>query len=79
VHSLAREAEPPLEDVVVWEELEREVVRRRDVLRVAGERRPPERSAPLAKERADVLGNEPRNLERVLDAGLQRLASNVFP
>src|SRR5207247_4044569 len=48
-----------------------------NVLPVAGEPHPAERPAALAELRPDVLRHEPRNAERVLDAGLHRLGADV--
>ena len=50
------------------EHLEREVVGRVDVGRISGERGPAERTLALAEERTDVLGHEPGDVERVVDA-----------
>ena len=77
VDALLREGDPPAQVLVVREQLEHEGVRARDVLRIAGERDPPERTFPLAEQRADVLGDEAGNLERVLDAGVERDGAEV--
>ena len=42
-----------------------------------GERGPPEGPLPLAEQRADVRRHETRDLERVVDARVQRLAAQV--
>ena len=60
--------DPPPEPLVVREQLEHRAVGRGDVGRVAGERHPPERSLPLAEQRADVGRDEARVVERALEA-----------
>ena len=63
---------------VVGEHLERELVGRGDVGRIARERRPAERPLALAEERPDVLGHEAGNLEGVGDAGLARACARML-
>src|SRR5262245_23559507 len=74
---LARQPDPSAERLVAGEHLQREIVGRVDVGRLARQRGPTERTFALAKERADELGHEPWNLERVGDACLLRLRANV--
>ena len=57
---LGRELEPALEQRVVREELAERRVDRRDVGRVARERRPPERPDAAAEERPDIGRDEAR-------------------
>ena len=49
-----------------------------DVGRIAGQRRPAERALALAEQRADVLGHEAGNVERVGDAGLARACARML-
>ena len=69
--------EPSLEQHVVGERLEERRVDAVDVRRVARERRPPERAGAAAEERPDVRGDEPREVERVLEAGVACLGAQV--
>jgi hypothetical protein len=75
--AFACQMDPPDQRLVVREHLERRFVGDADVLRVAGERRPAERSAPFTEQRPDVLGDEAGNVERVGDARLARLRPDV--
>ena len=74
---LLRERDPATQMLVVRKQLEHQLVGARDVLRIAGERDPAERSLPLAEERPDVLGDESGNVERVAQAGVERDRANV--
>ena len=62
---------------IVLEDLERELVGRVDVGRIARERRPAERALALAEERPDVFGHEAGDIERVRDAAVLRLGADV--
>ncbi len=76
-HPLLRQADPAGEVLVLGEQLERQAVGARQVLGVPRQRHPAERSFPLAEERPDVFGHEPRDRERVGDAGVSGLGANV--
>jgi hypothetical protein len=69
---LLRHRDPALQVRVVREEREHQFVGARDVGGIPGERRPAERPLAFAEERADVLGDEARDRERVLEAGVKR-------
>src|SRR4051812_32485359 len=72
----AREANPAAEGRVTREHVEREIVRRRNVGRVPGERCPAERPFANAEERPDVLRHEAGNLKGVRYARCQRLTAD---
>ena len=74
---IARHPDPPGERLVLRELLEDRAVGRRDVGRVARQRRPPERAFPLAEQRPDVRRDEPRVGERPLEAAVLRLRTQV--
>ena len=78
-HAAGSELEPPAEQLVVRKELCELLVDARDVGGVAGERRPAKGPDPAAEERADVRRDEARVRERVLEAGVTRLAAEVVP
>ena len=77
MNSLFRQLHPARQNFVFRKKLERERVGARDVLRIAAERNPAERTFSFAKERADVFRNETGNIEGVFDAGFLRLGANV--
>ena len=67
-----RQMNPPARArFVVAEHLERRLVGDADVVRIARQRRPAERTLALAEERSDLLRHEAGNVERVGDAGLR--------
>ena len=66
---VGRQADPPVQRLVVGELLEDGPVGGADVGRVAGQRRPAEGTFALAEERADVGGHEARVVERPVHAG----------
>ncbi len=76
-HALLREVNPAHQRVVVSEHLERGLVGHADVVRIAGERGPAERSLAFAEEGPDVFGHEAGDIERVRDAGQLRLRADV--
>src|SRR5215211_7107149 len=73
--SLAREADPARNRLLVAEQVEDGVVGAVDVLGVAGDRHPAERSAAPAELRPDVGGDEARVVEGALGAVLGRQAA----
>ena len=75
--AFAGEANPALERDVGGKQALDDLVRRRDVLRITGERDPAERALAFAEQRADVLGHETLEAERVLEPGLEREAAQV--
>ena len=75
--ALAGQPNPAAQRLVVGEHLERGAIGDADVLGIAGQRRPAERSLAFAEERPDVLGHEAGNLERVGDAGFDGLGADV--
>ncbi len=74
--SLLGAPDPLVQPVVVGEEVEHGLVRRRDVARVARERRPAERALALAEERTDVGRHEARELEGPVVAALAGLVAD---
>src|SRR5581483_2882111 len=52
-NALARQVDPALQNLIIWEELEHQVIRDRNVRRLTRQRHPTERPAPFAKQRAD--------------------------
>ena len=74
---LAGQPNPAAERLVVGEHLERRAIGDEDVLRIAGQRGPPERALALAEQRTNVFGHEARDCKRVGDAGLDGLRANV--
>ncbi len=63
--------------VVVRKEVQHQLVGARDVGGVAGERHPSERTLPLTEQGTDVLRDEPRDLERVAHARVERHGADV--
>jgi hypothetical protein len=59
-HALRRELEPALEEGVVGEEVAEHRVDRRDVRRLARQRRPPERADAATEQRPDIGRDEAR-------------------
>src|SRR5690606_11321383 len=76
---LARYRDPAPQVLILREQLEDEVVRAVDVLQIARQRHPPERTLPLAEERTDVRRDEARVREGVGEPGVLRLAAEVVP
>ena len=74
---LGRHLEPPLQELVVREELPQLAVDRRDVRRIAGERGPAEGPDPAAEERSDIGRDESRVCEGVTQARSIGLTSQV--
>src|SRR6478752_6618574 len=70
-------AHPLLQPVVLREQLHDGPVGGVDVLRVAGQRGPPERAFSLAEQRADVGGHEAGELERPVVATLPGLVADA--
>src|SRR5208283_1732005 len=68
---------PARQRLVMWEQIERQLVSNGDVGRVAGESGPTERPASFAEQRPDVLGNEAGDLVCVLHSRLLRLGADV--
>ncbi len=62
-----------------WEQLEDRLVGGRDVTRVAGQRRPAERSLPLAEEGSDVRRYEARVVERPAETAELCLGAKELP
>ena len=69
--------EPALEQRIVREELAERLVDPVDVLRVTGQRGPPERPDAATEERPDIGRDEARIRERVRDPGRLRLTAQV--
>ncbi len=74
--AFAGQLQPAVQVGVVGEQLDQRPVGRLDVLRVAGERRPAERAAPLLEERPDVGGDEAGEGERPVVAALAGLVAD---
>src|SRR5208282_5549866 len=73
----ARHVEPVMEMGVAGHQLLDLRVGPEDVVRIARQRRPAEWTDAAAEERANVGGHEAREVERVLDALLERHLANV--
>ena len=73
-----RQLDPARQRFVVPKQFQCGLVRDADVLRVAGQRRPSERTLAFAKQRPDVFRHEARNVERFGHAGLPRLGAEVI-
>src|SRR5256714_14837823 len=63
--------------LVVREQLERERICSRDVVRITGQRNPAERTLPFTEQGPNVFGNESWDVERVLQPGVECDGSNV--
>src|SRR5947209_418975 len=77
LHALAGQVNPAGQRLIVREGFEHRLIGAVNVLRIAGEGGPTKRAFALAEERADVLGNEPGDSERILNPGLDSLRANV--
>ena len=77
LHAGAGQPDPPRQRLVVGKQLEDGAIGGRDVVRIAGQRRPPERALAFAEQRPDVLGHEAGNVERIGDAGVNGLRPDV--
>ena len=75
--ALLGERDPACERRVAGEQLEDRAIGPQDVVRVAGERGPPERAAALAELGPDEGRHEARVVERVVDAGVLRHRAQV--
>src|ERR1044071_4183770 len=75
--ALARERDPLAQLSVLRKELQHQLVGPVEVLRVAGQRDPPEGTLAFAEQRPDVLRNETGNPERVLHSGVARDRADV--
>jgi hypothetical protein len=53
-NALRRQLQPPLEQYVVWEALPQRRVDRRDIPRIARQRRPPKRADSATEERSNI-------------------------
>src|SRR5437588_735483 len=73
LHPLPRQPDPVDEVRILREQLENDFVRAKEILRIAGEGDPAERPLAFAEQGTDVLRDEPRNVESILDAGIFRL------
>jgi hypothetical protein len=71
-NAFRRHVEPVVEMRIVGDQLPHLGVGARDVLRVARQRRPAERTDAATKQGADISGDEAGKIECVLDAFLQR-------
>ena len=79
LNPLASEFQPPRQDLIVGEKLQRKVISLSNVLRIAGQRDPSKRPTSLTKKRPDVLGYETGNLKRVVLPCLLACARMLFP
>jgi hypothetical protein len=70
---------PTRQSFVFGEELEDRAIRPVDVCRVSRERDPAEGALAFTEQRAHVLLDESRDLERALDAGLLGVRTDVVP
>src|SRR5437016_5246648 len=77
LNAFARELHPTRQCFVLRKYFERQFVGARDIVWIAAQRDPAKRATAFAKQRTNVFGNEPWNVERVLDARLLRLSANV--
>src|SRR6266850_188948 len=62
LHPVARQAQPAIQGLVIGKKFQREVVRLSNIIRVAGQGDPTERSFAFTKERANVLRHKAGNL-----------------
>ena len=79
LNAFFRQFHPARQCLVLRKQFECELIGPRDVLRIAAQRHPTERTFPFAKKRTDVFRNEPGNVERIFNTGLLRLGANVVP
>ncbi|CAN0622259.1 protein of unknown function [Burkholderia multivorans] len=75
--ALARHVEPVVQVRIVRDQFLDLLVGLVDILRIAGQRDPAERPLPFAEQRTDVRRHEAREVERVLDAHLERHLADV--
>ena len=75
--ALAGQREPAGQGFILLEHFRRQAVGAVNILGIAGEGHPAERATALAKQRADILRDEPGDIERVFDAGLLCLGADV--
>src|SRR6516225_5245066 len=75
-HAAAGEADPAGERLLLRKQTQHELVRLADVVGIAGERHPPKRPAPLAKQRAHVRGDEAGEREGLGHPGAPCLRAN---
>ena len=77
VNSFSCELHPARERLVSRKQFEREPVGARDIFGIAAQRDPSKWPATFTKQRTNVFGNKPGNIECILDASLFRLRANV--
>src|SRR5262245_52228667 len=70
---------PAREPLVLGEKLEQRPVRHLNVLGVARQRHPAERTAAFAELRSNVSGNEAGEIKRVPDSGFDGLSADIVP
>src|SRR5438874_5649916 len=75
--SLARELHPARERLVLGKQFESEFVGSRNVLWVTAQCDPAKWTAPLAKQRTNVLGNKTRHIKCIRHAGFFGLSADV--
>ena len=75
--ALPGEPNPANQCFIISKHLERCLVGNANILGIARERRPAERTFSFAKQRPNVLGHEAADIERVRHAGLLGLSPDV--
>src|SRR5258706_13350612 len=75
--ALGGHVEPVVQMWIVGNELTHFLVSAKDILRIPGQRHPPEGTDATAEQWPDILRHESRDLERVADALLQRNLTDV--
>src|SRR5213592_4550121 len=72
VHAFARHRDPAAQMLVVRKQVEHQLVGAREIVRIAGERHPAERTLPFTEQRAHVLRHESWYRERIFDTVIRR-------
>ena len=76
--SIARQAQPAIQSLVIGKQFQREIVRLANVFGFARQSDPTKRAFAFAEKRANVFRHEAGNLERIFTACIERHLANVI-
>src|SRR5581483_6073569 len=77
LNALSRQGEPTLEMRILWKQLQRQRIGAIDVFGIARKGHPTKRPFAFAEQWPNVLRDKSRNVERVLDPGVERDRSHI--